>query len=96
MTRQLLAQFPRTLLVARRGFASSAALRALPGLDDTHTMDKHKKGDHNTPNAEAVKGAKKEKEAAVKRPSDGENHPSQQGPSAGIGMQVLQFCVVKR
>jgi hypothetical protein len=95
MPRQLLAQFPRSLLVTRRGFANSAALRALPGIDDSHTIDKHKKGDHNTPNAEAAKGAKKEKEAAAKRPSDGGKHPSKQGPSAGIGMQVLRFCVVK-
>jgi hypothetical protein len=96
MPRQLLVQFPRTLLVARRRFASSAALRALPRLDDGHTIDKHKKGDHTTPNAEAAKGAKKEKEEAAKMPSDGGKHPSKQGPSAGIGMQVLRLCVVKR
>lgn len=96
MPRQFLAQLLRTLLVTRRGFASSAAVRALPGLDDSHTIDKHKKGDHNTPNAKAVKGAKNEKDAAAKRPSDVGKHPSKQGPSAGIGMQVLSFCVDKR
>jgi hypothetical protein len=74
----------RVSLVGRRGFASSAAARKLPSVEQPHTLDKPGKDDTN-PQTENMKKAKKEKHATNQEPKG--KGPS--GPNAGIGMQVV-------
>lgn len=95
MYRQLIFRGPGTALVIHRGFSNSATFRALPALDQSHTIDKHRKKDHSTPNMDSVKAAKKEREAAAKKSMQEKKDTTKQGPragpSAGIGMQVLTY-----
>jgi hypothetical protein len=69
--------------VARRRFATSTVVRALPSVEQPHTVEKPGKDDTN-PQTENYKKARKEKENAEKKPKS--DPPG--GLNAGVGMQV--------
>lgn len=90
MFRQSLIRVPRTALVSRRCFTSSATLRALPSMKDDHTIDKPKKGEHDVQSDSATTSQKeKEKAKGMEGQEEEKEQPptDKQGPSAGIGLQ---------
>jgi hypothetical protein len=95
-----LIRVPRTAIVSRRCFTSSAMLRALPSMKEDHTIDKPKKGEHDV-QSESATTSQKEKQKA--KEMQGEEQQREQpatdkkGPSAGIGLQVREIpldCLV--